>query len=128
MTECVFCKIVAGEIPSYKIYEDEKYLAFLDIYPSAEGHTLVIPKKHVEWVWDLPAGRQEVEELGEYFEVVGKIARHFREVSRDIVRSNIDGWQVPHAHIHLKVGKISNPNPTKGDPQKLQQTLEKYKL
>lgn len=121
MNKCIFCEIVAGNIPSYKIYEDEKYLAFLDIYPSAEGHTLVIPKKHVDWVWDS-------ENLGEYFEVVGRIAKHFREVSKDIVRSNIDGWQVQHAHIHLKVGKNSNPNPSQGDPIKLQTTAEKYRL
>jgi len=121
MTECIFCSIVAGENPSYKIYEDEKYLAFLDTYPSAEGHTLVIPKKHVEWVWD-------AKNVGEYFEVVGKIARHFREVSGEIVRSNIDGWQVPHAHIHLKVGKIGYPNPVKGDERQLRQTQAKYRL
>ena len=121
MTDCVFCKIVAGEIPSYKVYEDEKYLAFLDIFPSAEGHTLVIPKKHVEWVWDH-------DNVGEYFEVVTKIAKHYREVSGDIVRSNIDGWQIPHAHIHLKVGKVSYPNPSKGEPGKLAETAAKYRL
>lgn len=98
MSECIFCKIVAGEIPSYKIYEDEKYLAFLDIFPWTEGHTLIIPKQHVEWVWDVP-------ELGKYFEIVAKIARHHREITGDVVRSNIDGWQVPHAHIHLKPTK-----------------------
>ena len=98
MSDCIFCKIVAGEIPSYKIYEDEKFLAFLDIMPWTEGHTLVIPKQHVEWVWDYP-------ETGDYFATVAKIARHLRKVSRDVVRSNIDGWQVPHAHIHLKPTK-----------------------
>lgn len=121
MTDCIFCKIVSGELPSYKIYEDEKYFAFLDIFPSAEGHTLVIPKQHVEWVWDY-------ENLGEYFEVVAKIARHYREISGEIVRSNIDGWQVPHAHIHLKIGKNNNPNPTPGESNKLQAAAEKYRL
>jgi histidine triad (HIT) family protein len=121
MTDCVFCKIVAGEIPSYKIYEDQKYLAFLDIFPSAEGHTLVIPKEHIDWVWDS-------KHLGEYFEVVGKIANHYRSVSGDIVRSNIDGWQVQHAHIHVKIGKVSNPNPVQGEASKLQATAEKYRL
>lgn len=119
--KCIFCRIVAGEIPCYKIYEDEKYLAFLDIFPSAEGHTLVIPKKHVDWVWDHT-------NLGEYFEIVGKIAKHYREVSSDIVRSNIDGWQVQHAHIHLKIGKLSNPNPKQGEVAQLQTTADKYKL
>lgn len=121
MSDCIFCKIVAGEIPSYKIYEDEKYLAFLDIFPSAEGHTLVIPKQHVDWVWDS-------ENLGEYFEVVGKIARHYRVISKDIVRSNIDGWQVQHAHIHLKIGKVNNLNPKEGEATELQSTADKYRL
>lgn len=121
MDKCIFCEIVAGNIPSHKIYEDDKYLAFLDIFPTTEGHTLVIPKKHVDWVWDY-------DNLGEYFEVVGKIAKHYRGVSGEVVRSNIDGWQVPHAHIHLKIGKVSNPNPTQGDPTELQSVADKYKL
>lgn len=99
MSDCIFCKIIKGEIPSYKIYEDEEFLAFLDIFPKTEGHTLVIPKKHIEWVWDYP-------ELDKYFEVVGKIARHLREKSGEkIVKSVIWGWEVPHAHIHLMPGK-----------------------
>ncbi len=121
MTDCIFCKIIAGELPSYKIYEDEKYLAFLDIFPSAEAHTLVIPKQHTEWVWD----HDDVEG---YFALVAKIARHYRELSGEVVRSNIDGWQVPHAHIHLKIGKVSDPNPKQGDPVRLQATCEKYRL
>lgn len=128
MSDCIFCKIVAGELPCYKIYENDNYLAFLDIFPTTEGHTLVIPKVHATWVWDLPAGSQFTPSLGSYFEVVGEIARHYREISGDVVRSNIDGWQVPHAHIHLKIGKNSNPNPSKGDPAMLQATMDKYKL
>ncbi|MEI6690934.1 MAG: HIT domain-containing protein [bacterium] len=98
MENCIFCNIVAGKLPSYKIYEDEKYLAILDIFANCEGHTLVIPKEHIEWVWDVPG-------LGEYFEVVGKIARHHREIAGEPVRSMIFGWQIPHAHIHIKPGK-----------------------
>jgi len=104
MTDCIFCKIVKKEIPSYKIYEDENFLAFLDIFPKTEGHCLVIPKKHVQWVWDYP-------ELGKYFETVAKIARKFREISGEpIIRSVIWGWEVPHAHIHLLPGKTDNLN------------------
>ncbi len=121
MTDCIFCKIVSGEMPSYKIYEDEKYLAFLDIFPSAEGHTLVIPKEHTTWVWDH-------QNLGEYFEVVGKIAKHFRELSGEVVRSSIDGWNVPHAHIHLKIGKKNNPNPVQGEESQLRETANKYRF
>ena len=65
--DCIFCKIVSGKIPCYKVYEDENFLAFLDIRPLNLGHTLVIPKKHFRWVWDVP-------NIGEYFEVVCKIA------------------------------------------------------
>ena len=121
MADCIFCKIVAGEIPSYKIYEDEQYLAFLDIFPSTEGHTLVIPKQHVDWVWDH-------DNLGEFYEVVGKIARHYREVSGDIVRSSVEGWEVQHAHIHLKIGKVGKSSPTQSDPKELQAMANKLKL
>ena len=99
MTDCIFCQIVKGEVPSYKIYEDEEFLAFLDVFPYTHGHTLVIPKKHVESVWDY-------EDLGKYFEVVGKIARSMREKVEDkIVRSSVVGTDVPHAHVHLLPGK-----------------------
>ena len=53
MTDCIFCKIVAGQIPSFKIFEDEKVLAFLDINPVSRGHTLVIPKAHAENLWEI---------------------------------------------------------------------------
>lgn len=65
MEDCVFCKIAEKEISCFEVYEDEKFLAFLDINPRNPGHTLVIPKEHFRWVWDVPY-------LGEYFEVVGK--------------------------------------------------------
>ena len=53
MTDCLFCKIVAGEIPCQKVYEDDKFLAFLDIKPQSPGHTLLIPKTHYRWVYDV---------------------------------------------------------------------------
>ena len=102
MADCIFCKIVKGEIPSYKIYEDNQFLAFLDIFPKTEGHTIVIPKTHVHWVWDYP-------DLGKYFEVVGRIARHLRQVSKEkTVRCLVFGFDVPHAHVHLMPGKTDN--------------------
>ena len=55
MNECIFCKIVKGEIPCFKVYEDEKVLAFGDINPVAKGHTLIIPKKHAENLWEITA-------------------------------------------------------------------------
>lgn len=104
MTDCIFCKIVAGELPSYKIYENDRYLAFLDIFPLVEGHCMVIPKDHVEWVWDYDSP-------GEYFELVTKIARHYRKITGEGVRSNIYGWEVPHAHIHIKPGRVDTRKP-----------------
>lgn len=86
-------------MPCYKIYEDEKFLAFLDVFPRSTAQMLVIPKTHVDWVWD-------VVNLGDYFEVVGKIARHVREVSGgEPVRQMVYGFQVPHAHIQIRPGR-----------------------
>ncbi len=95
MENCVFCKIAKGEVPAFLVFEDEKFLAFLDINPRNPGHTLVVPKEHFRWVWDVPY-------LGEYFEVVGKIARAIKKaMNTDFVVSFIIGEEVPHAHIHL---------------------------
>jgi histidine triad (HIT) family protein len=91
----VFSKILRGEIPAYKIYEDEFVLAFLDIEPVTEGHTLVIPKKYAKWVW-------EIEDIKEVMMACQKIANHFKKVtSQEIVYSLIHGEGVPYAHIHL---------------------------
>ena len=121
MSECIFCKIVAGEVPSYKIYEDEKYLAFLDVYPRTSSQMLVIPKQHVEWVWDVP-------NLGEYYEVVGKVARHIREVSGVPVRQMVYGFQVPHAHIQVRPGRKDDLGGSQASPEKLAEWQKKYSM
>ena len=93
MKDCVFCKIVAKEIPAHIVYEDEEFLAFLDIRPQSPGHTLIIPKKHYRWVWDVP-------NLSAYFEIVGKIARAQRSAfAQEHILSKIIGEEVPHAHV-----------------------------
>jgi histidine triad (HIT) family protein len=93
MEECIFCKIVKGEIPSYKIYEDKDFYAFLDIMPRNPGHTLVIPKQHYRWVWDVP-------NIGKYYEVVQKVARALKEEFKtDFVVSMVFGEEIPHAHV-----------------------------
>lgn len=93
--DCVFCKIINGEIASYKVYEDKNFFAFLDIRPLNPGHTLVIPKKHYRWVWD-------VKNIGEYYEVVGKIANAIKKAMRtDQVVSLVFGEEVSHAHVWL---------------------------
>ncbi|MFH1244231.1 MAG: HIT domain-containing protein, partial [bacterium] len=128
MTDCIFCKIVEGSIPSYKIYEDEKYLAFLDVFPKTSYQMLVIPKQHIEWVWDLPAGRQVSPNLGEYYEVVGKIARHVREVSGEPVRQMVYGFQVPHAHIQLRPGQKNDRDGTKASEAELGEWQKRFSL
>ncbi len=93
MPSCIFCKIVAKEIPANVVYEDENFLAFLDIRPLSPGHTIVIPKKHYRWVWD-------VKNIGQYFEVVAKIANAQRKAfGQEQVLSKIVGEEVPHAHV-----------------------------
>ncbi|MFH1472928.1 MAG: HIT domain-containing protein [bacterium] len=91
--DCVFCKIVNKEIPAETVYEDEDFLAFLSIDPISPGHTLVIPKEHHRWVWDVP-------KAGEYFEVARKIAKAQQKTfNTEMIRSQIFGEEVPHAHI-----------------------------
>jgi len=93
MEDCIFCKIVLGEIPSHKVYEDEHFIAFLDIHPQSPGHVQVIPKEHYRWVWDVP-------NVGDYFEVVRKIARAQQEAfGTEWILSRIIGDEVLHAHI-----------------------------
>ena len=92
----VFSKIVAGEIPCYKIYEDEKVLAFLDIHPETMGHTLVIPKVEVDKIYDLPE-----DEYIALMLAAKKIARHMEDVLGKRTLWKVIGTDVPHAHIHL---------------------------
>jgi histidine triad (HIT) family protein len=97
MTDSIFTRIIKGEIPCHKIYEDDYTIAFLDIHPKTTGHTLVIPKKQVEFVWDLD--QQDYQRL---METTIKVARRIREVmSRPYVGQMIAGIDVPHAHVHI---------------------------
>jgi histidine triad (HIT) family protein len=97
MQESLFTKIIKGEIPSHKIYEDDFVYAFLDIYPVAEGHTLVIPKQQTEFVWDLDDSTYQ-----HLTQATKKIALRLREVLNvQYVGQKIVGTDVPHAHIHL---------------------------
>ena len=92
---CIFCKIVKGEISSHKVYEDKKFLAFLDINPQSPGHTQVITKEHYRWVWAVP-------NVGEYFEVAKKVALAQQKAFKtDFILSKIVGDEVEHAHIWI---------------------------
>ena len=92
----IFAKIVAGDIPSYKIYEDEKTHAFLDIHPEVKGHVLVIPKVEVDKIYDLAD-----EDYMALWASVKKIAKHMEEVLGARVIMKVVGTDVPHAHVHL---------------------------
>ena len=92
----IFSRIIAGEIPCYKVYEDERTLAFLDIAPEAEGHTLVIPKVEVDRVYDLTD-----EDYMAVMKTVKKLAKHMEEVLGERMQIKIVGVDVPHAHVHI---------------------------
>lgn len=93
----IFSRIVAGEIPCHKIAEDEEFFAFLDINPVAKGHTLVIPKKEVDYIFDL-----ENPELGRMMAFAKRVARAQEAVIPcKRVGLAVMGLEVPHAHIHL---------------------------
>src|SRR5690349_10134737 len=97
MKDSVFTKIVKGELPSHKVYEDDKTLAFLDIHPVQPGHVLVIPKKQVEFVWDV-----EGEDYQALMATVQKVGRRIREVmGKPYVGIQVVGTDVPHTHIQL---------------------------
>lgn len=95
MIDCIFCKIASHEIPSNIVFENDDFLAFLDIRPLNPGHTLVIPRNHYRWVWDVPVP-------GPYFEVVARVAKVLRKVmDTEWIASDAAGMGVHHAHIHL---------------------------
>ncbi len=95
MEDCIFCKIVAGEIPCYKTYEDDFFLGFLDIRPLNKGNSLLIPKGHYRWVNDVP-------EFGKYWEAARVLALATSKVVTPISISYLTlGFEVPHAHIRI---------------------------
>jgi histidine triad (HIT) family protein len=102
MTDCIFCKIAKGEIPSSKVYEDEFVLAFLDISPANKGHTLVIPKEHYETLTDIPVGI-----LSKMMKIVRKaskkVGKKLKAEGYTIMMSNREAGEqvVKHAHIHI---------------------------
>lgn len=93
----IFTKIIEGEIPAYKVAEDENYLAFLDIFPTAKGHTLVIPKKEVDYLYDL-----DNESYVGLHQFARKIALALKKaIPCKKVGVMVLGLEVPHVHIHL---------------------------
>ena len=93
----IFSKIVSNEIPSYKVYENENFLAFLDINPLKKGHTLVIPKIEIDYIFDLKS--KEYQELWNFAKLVAKGMK--RVIICERISIVVMGLEVPHAHIHL---------------------------
>jgi|SRR3989344_2128571 len=95
MEDCIFCKIVRGEIPSYKVYDDDDFMAFLDIAPLNRGHVQVIPKRHFRWVWDVP-------NFGDYWEAAKTVAlASMKGLGANLVEFLTHGIDVEHAHIWI---------------------------
>ena len=93
----VFTKIINGEIPSYKIAEDDYYLAFLDVFPLKKGHTLIVPKKEVDYLFDLdPETYLGLMEFSKKIATAIKLAFPCNRIGMTVI-----GLEVPHAHIHL---------------------------
>ncbi len=102
--ECIFCKIAAHEIPSTVVYEDDTVLAFADIHPVAPGHTLLIPKAHFEWFYEVPEDISN-----KWFSAAKQVGEKLKnDYKADYVRLSIVGKDVPHAHIHLIPQKLSD--------------------
>lgn len=97
MAETIFSKIIRGEVPAHKVYEDDDNLAFLDIEPVQPGHVLVIPKRPVEFVWDLPDA-----DYTALMAAVKTVALQMRSVlGVPYICEKVIGTDVPHAHVHL---------------------------
>lgn len=134
MGDCIFCKIIQGEIPATKVYEDEKVLAFMDINPLNDGHTLVVPKRHAETIFEI-----DPQDLIATMKVAQKLAIAIKKALDSdgmiVVQLNnkAAGQMVPHLHIHLiprwendglQIGKWEIKP---GDMEKIKDIAEKIK-
>ena len=134
MGDCIFCKIIQGEIPATKVYEDEKVLAFMDINPLNDGHTLIVPKRHAETIFEIDS-----QDLIATIKVAQKLAIAIKKALDSdgmiVVQLNnkAAGQMVPHLHIHLiprwendglQIGKWEMKP---GDMEKIKDIAEKIK-
>ena len=120
MTKSIFTQIIERKIPAHIIYETDSVIAFLDISPTVEGHTLVIPKKEVEFVWDLDS-----EDYVDLMEAVKKVGLHLRKVLNvAYIGQQVVGVDVPHAHVHvLPFNEVSEYRADSGSHQATQEDL-----
>lgn len=130
MSKTVFTRIIKGEIPSHKVYEDKTTLAFLDINPLTVGHTLVIPKEEIDHIDDCPP-----ELYADIFSTVHKVSKNIkRTLKPKRIAIVVHGLDVPHAHVHilpLYIGdeiKLAHRVDTKPDQKKLAKLAQKIKV
>ena len=105
--DCIFCKIASGEIPSNKVYEDEKVVAFYDLAPQAPVHFLVIPKEHIKCADEINENNSEI--IAHIFEVIAKVAKELKLENGYRIVNNCgeDGGQtVSHLHFHVLGGRL----------------------
>lgn len=135
MTECIFCKIIEGEIPSFKVYEDDWVLSFADINPMAEGHTLIIPKRHVRNLWEIDEQSLIAVHLTS-IRIIKAIRQSLQPTGVAALQLNGEGagQEVDHYHLHL-IPRLKDTPPlpvarwkiTAGDMDKIQGTAEKIR-
>ncbi len=127
MENCVFCRIIKGEIEADKVYEDDKFFAFMDMKPVNSGHVLVIPKQHIDYIFDIKEPL-----YSEMFKTAKKLAGPIKNaVQSRRIGIAVEGFGVPHAHIHLvpiNRGYELDPNRAKpADAKELKIIAEKIK-
>jgi histidine triad (HIT) family protein len=127
MENCIFCKIIDGELPSFVVYEDDLCTSFLTIEPINDGHILVVPKQHYEFIWKCP-----YQEYSHLFNTSKLLAKLLQDTYKPLtVGLAIEGLSVPHTHIHLvplyKPGELDPKLAKQATPEELQNSLDKLK-
>lgn len=125
METCVFCKIIAGSIPSTKVFEDNDTIAFMDIHPMHKGHLLIAPKKHVDYLFDVPDPI-----YSKLFLNAKKVSNALKKVTNSVkIAVAVEGIAIRHAHIHLvPVNNINDLDPCKSintTPKEIKQIADK---
>lgn len=129
MESCIFCKIVRGGIPCYKVWEDNKHMAFLSIAPIMPGHTLVIPKSHSEYIFDMEDN--PLSDLIKASKPVANLLKEKLDPKTGKIGIMVAGLEAPHTHIHLipmdSEGDLTFSKAKTADKEQLQTVLDKIK-
>ncbi len=127
MEDCIFCKIVDRSIPSYKVWENDRFMMFLDIRPINRGHSLIIPKFHVDYLFSM-----EENDYQDLMKTVKELSEPLRRsLGAKRIGIAVEGFEVPHAHVHLipidKPGQLNPSNATPATNEELRELAEKIK-